>query len=433
MLDLDLEMEPTIEQGFNFDSKSSLLKRSLILRNFESSLSKKIAKPTSDDYFGEWWKSFLTSREAPIADLRQRKVRVLDLFSSVGGLSLGFNELLTTLGLRMESLLAVDLDPEALQVYASNFHSKGILNESVKDLVESRIRGTGVESRYVFQPEVAHAALDQIVGKVDVVLAGPPCQGHSNLNNYSRRDDPRNGLYLTVPSIAIALKAPIVIIENVPSVVHDKEGVVQTTINLLRQNGYHVTSEVLAADNLGWAQTRKRFFIVAALKGQPLTLKSISRQFQHKAHGVGWAIGDLLDFDSEAMEHSTGNMSQENRDRVLRLFSEDLYNLPNDSRPKCHQDGTTYSSVYGRMWWDKPAPTLTTGFQSPGRGRFVHPLRPRVLTPREASRIQGFPDWFSFEGLDGRKPNRTQMGKWIGDAVPSILGYTAGLAVADLL
>ena len=78
------------------------------------------------------------------------------------------------------------------------------------------------------------------------------------------------------------------------------------------------------------------------------------------------------------------------------FFEHDLYNLPNSERPDCHKDGTTYGSVYGRMFPDRPAPTITTGFMTPGRGRFIHPLLPRTLTPWEAARIQGFPDTYNF-------------------------------------
>ena len=73
-----------------------------------------------------------------------------------------------------------------------------------------------------------------LVGDADVLLAGPPWQGHSNLNNHSRRTDERNELYLTVPATAIALDIPLVIIENVPAVVHDRLGVVAATTELLR-------------------------------------------------------------------------------------------------------------------------------------------------------------------------------------------------------
>ena len=80
------------------------------------------------------------------------------------------------------------------------------------------------------------------------------------------------------------------------------------------------------------------------------------------------------------------------------------------------------------MSWDKPAPTITTGFLTPGRGRFIHPLKPRVLTPHEAARVQGFPDWFDFCTPIGKSLSRTNLTKWVGDAVPSVLGAAAVIA-----
>ena len=77
------------------------------------------------------------------------------------------------------------------------------------------------------------------------------------------------------------------------------------------------------------------------------------------------------------------------------------------------------------MRWDKPAPTITGGFQTPGRGRFIHPKRRRVLTPHEAARVQGFPDLFDFVSPLGDRLSRSYLSKWIGDAVPSILGTAA--------
>ena len=75
--------------------------------------------------------------------------------------------------------------------------------------------------------------LEHMVGCTDVVMAGPPCQGYSNLNDRTRRNDRRNELYLTVPAMAVALQARIVIIENVHAVLHDRLGVVDSAIALL--------------------------------------------------------------------------------------------------------------------------------------------------------------------------------------------------------
>ncbi|NEJ83128.1 hypothetical protein GR268_42370, partial [Rhizobium leguminosarum] len=77
--------------------------------------------------------------------------------------------------------------------------------------------------------------------------------------------------------------------------------------------------------------------------------------------------------------------------------------------------------------WDKPAQTITTGFGTPGQGRYIHPMRRRVITPHEAARIQGFPDWFDF-APPGTDVKRKNLAKWIGDAVHPILGYAVALS-----
>jgi DNA (cytosine-5)-methyltransferase 1 len=120
-------------------------------------------------------------------------------------------------------------------------------------------------------------------------------------------------------------------------------------------------------------------------------------------------------------------LSKENQRRINFLHDHDIYDLPNAERPECHQNGTTYRAVYGRMKWDKPAPTLTTGFLTPGRGRYVHPIERRTLFPREAARIQGFPDAYRFE-LPSQPLGRSAIAKGIGDAVPSILGFAAAMS-----
>jgi DNA (cytosine-5)-methyltransferase 1 len=121
-------------------------------------------------------------------------------------------------------------------------------------------------------------------------------------------------------------------------------------------------------------------------------------------------------------------LSEENRRRIDFLHDNDLYDLPNEQRPECHQNGTTYRSVYGRLRWDEPAATVTTGFMTAGRGRYIHPLERRTLLPREAARIQGFPDSYRFASNGNREVTRTAIAKGVGDAVPTPLGFAAGLA-----
>lgn len=278
-------------------------------------------------------------------------------------------------------------------------------------------------------------ALAGEIGDIDLFLAGPPCQGHSNLNNKTRREDPRNLLYVTAVALGVGLQAKSIVIENVPDVVNDKSDVVNIAKALLKAAGYAwIDSGILAADHLGGAQTRKRYFLVASRVAEPkaeLSIQEVAKGLKYAARPLSWAIGDLLSDPSQEPKTSimdtTPTLSADNLARIHHLFDNDLYDLPNEVRPDCHKDGHTYPSVYGRLWWDKPSQTITTGFLTPGRGRYIHPLRPRVISPHEAARIQSFPDNFSFVVDPANPPSRTGLQKWIGDAVPPLLGYAAAL------
>lgn len=387
------------------------------------------ASVDSSDAFAAWWKSFLLADQTQV-DFNAKPVRYVDLFSSVGGLSLGASEAITALGMRPISLLAADIDETALRVYRRNIKPREVVNESVRSMVDFRISGKGGLAKFVYDPVIRDAKLKDAVGKTDLVLAGPPCQGHSTLNNHSRGDDPKNLLYLTVPAVAVALQARHVVIENVPNVVNDVSAVVETTQQLLRNAGYRLTYAVLAADRLGWPQTRKRYFLVASRDSDPIPLGLLAQQLQRESLPVSWVLSESLDrpLDNNDVLFSVPKLSAENKTRVDYLFDQDVYDLPNEIRPDCHKDGTTYGAVYGRMPWDRPAPTITGGFLTPGRGRFVHPKLRRVMTPLEAARVQGFPDWFKMFPDANGQPSRAELAKWIGDAVPSILGFTAVLA-----
>lgn len=385
----------------------------------------------AQDAFQSWWKSFLTRERLEVAS-DSPPLTILDLFSSVGGLTLGVSEGLRAMGRSVSVIGGVDVDADALASFELNHNSDRVVHKSVSELVDMRVTGRGTAARFAYTPEPT-GSLANLTRSPDLIVAGPPCQGHSTLNNHTRGDDPKNRLYLTVPALAAALEVPIVIIENVPNVVNDKQGVVSSAIQLLRSAGYHTTSATLAAHQLGWAQTRKRYFLVAIRDAYPIELPWLKTLLSRNPAPVEWAIGDLADaLDPTDVMLSQPEFSPENRERINYLFESGEHDLPLEIRPECHRDGTTYKAVYGRMVPGRPAPTITTGFVTPGRGRFIHPTRPRVLTPREAARIQGFPDWFEFVASGGGQPSRAMVAKWIGDAVPSILGFTAALATAPL-
>jgi DNA (cytosine-5)-methyltransferase 1 len=206
--------------------------------------------------------------------------------------------------------------------------------------------------------------------------------------------------------------------------------VVETARALFESAGYRVESGILAADAMGWPQTRQRFFMVAHRNEQPIPLRIVAEMLaEERPRSLMWAIEDLQDTTSPHLLDQPADLSDHNRSRIDWLFDNNGYELPPPERPPSHRNRTIYRSVYGRMRGEHPAPTLTTGFLSPGRGRYVHPTRRRTLTLREAARIQGFPDTYRFVANPANPPPRTKIAQWIGNAVPMPLGYAAALSL----
>jgi len=382
----------------------------------------------STDLASAWAKAYLLGEPIQHPSGTVGTMRTAELFCGSGGMAIGFGEACRELGLRVESQACLDHDAEAVEVYAANHGSRVRSARSASEIVDFQVLGDGPTAEFLYEPELVDASWADVAGRVDALLAGPPCQGHSNLNNHTRRVDKRNQLYLTVPATAIALGADVVVIENVEAVVHDRSQVVETTKALLRAAGYVVEVGVISASAMGWPQTRRRYFMVARRSAAPLPIAEVMASLLSEPRGVMWAIEDLLTRPPDDRLHLTVELSDENRRRIDFLFDHDLYDLPLSERPECHQDGTSYGAVYGRLRPERPAPTLTTGFLTPGRGRYIHPFLRRTLTPLEAARIQGYPDGYDFFPDPKRPPKKLKLTKWIGDAVPMPLGYAAGLA-----
>lgn len=359
--------------------------------------------------------SWLRSLERPEVSVPRGVIRCADLFCGIGGLSVGLEEAAWSLGLEVEHVLAADADAGLLERYGENFGALHRHAEPIETLVDGEPGAPLTE---------AERKLERMVGDLDVVLAGPPCQGHSDLNNHTRRDDPRNALMLRVARFAEVCRPRALLIENVPAAQRDRDGVVERTRAHLELLGYEVDSGVQRADEVGVAQRRRRFFLLASLDSTPSLTGSITRR-RRPERSVMWAIGDLGSEGETAFESSAVH-SEENQRRIAHLFEHGLYDLPNSERPACHRDKEhSYTAVYGRMRPDEPAPTITVGFGSTGQGRFVHPREPRTLTPHEAARVQSFPDWFDFGPL-----RRGQLQKAVGNAVPPKL---ASAVVSGLL
>ena len=363
--------------------------------------------------------AWLTSRRAPTSVTVGEPIRCVDLFSGLGGMSLGIAEAARALGRPFDLAWAADIYDHARTTLKSN-HTlrRKPFRHPIERLLDGKI-GQPLSAR--------ERALKSTIGPIDVLVGGPPCQGHSGLNNHTRRIDPKNALMLRMVRAAEVFEPTHVIIENVPGVVKDQNRVMDHTITQLEgisQLGYRTDSAVVKAERLGVAQTRHRMFIVASETTTP-SLETTVTQMALPERPFEWACGDLeaepgSGFDSPTVAH------QATRDRIEWLFAEPgRFNLPNDLRPKCHQKPHRYGTVYGRMWPNRPAGTITTGFMVMGQGRFVHPNKPRTLTPHEGARLQFLPDWITIP-----KRNREDYRVLIGNAVPPKVAYAVSL---DLL
>ncbi len=378
------------------------------------------------DGHAAWWQSFLRAKTMP-AKPSGSTVNIVDAFCGSGGLALGVKTAIEAVGKRANFAAVIDTDAVALDIHRANLGSRRCISSSVATLVDFHVVGLGEDAKFGYAPEVVDDALAS-VGQIDMFIAGPPCQGHSNLNNHTRRQDPRNDLYVAASALGVALGAETIIIENVPTVLNSHSNVVSTAVGLLRSSGYGVSMGVLKADELGSAQRRNRHFLLA-VRDRNLSagyLLETAACFVERPLPISWAIGDLLDSDSVRLVDTSPTLTSVNSERIDFLFDNDLYDLPDAQRPDCHKNGTTYTSVYGRLHWDKAAPTITTGFGTPGQGRYIHPIKRRLITPHEAARLQGFPDWFDF-APPGVPVKRKHLNKWIGDAVHPILGYTMAI------
>lgn len=347
----------------------------------------------------------------------------VDLFAGCGGMSVGLWEAARRAGRRLELPLVLEKEPAYASVFEFNFP-------------EARVESALVEEFFPGEPSAALSKADRKLrtdlGPIDILVGGPPCQGHSNLNNWTRRSDPRNQLYLRMARAAKVLQPSVVVIENVTAVQQDVDDVVGQTTGALEALGFTVASHVVDLHRIGVPQRRRRHLLLASCVEAVVPDDALASLDEDLSDGrdLRWAIGDLENVSGPGVMDLPSSMSADNRARAEYLARTKTYELPDSERPPCHRHGGhSYKSAYGRLHWDRPAQTITTGFGSMGQGRYLHPSKLRTITPHEAARIQTFPDWFTF----GAEPKRTQMATMIGNAVPPLLMVRLGSYLIDAM
>ena len=352
-------------------------------------------------------------------------IRSVDIFSGCGGLTLGVSEACRRMALGHSVEMASEMDSRILGIFKDNFAPTLSLEGDIRDYFDGDVSNPSLTDS-----ESLLIADNPGIIDPELLVGGAPCQGHSDLNNHSRRNDPRNSLYFSMIRATRVIRPKAVIIENVQTVTSSKEKVVERSIKLLEKLGYRVSHGVIKAEEFGVPQLRRRHFLVASLGSKP-DFSILDEYRRIRVRNLRTALYGLeSSYDEGDLFNSSAKSSERNRERMTWLLENDEYDLPNSERPPCHQNGHNYPAVYGRMRWDVPAHTITAGFGSNGQGRFMHPDFPRTLTPHEAARVQTFPDWFDFSGHNGL---RKTLSKSIGNAVPPLLAmYVAHVALLSI-
>lgn len=397
-------MNQSIER---FEFNGNQIQRFIMCRDGHEEMTSITA--TTADFDQSWLKSNTSVLFAPKGD----KIRLADLFCGTGPMTLGVIEAAKALNLDIEPVFAIDFEPSASSNYSLNFPTCNVVTDDITKILDGEIGSS---------PTPNEKSLIENLGEIDFLIAGPPCQGHSDLNNHTRRNDPRNQLLFRACRFIELFKPSYFIIENVQGIRHDKNNVLEDAKNILASLGYYLSEQLLMASDFGVAQNRRRFLLIGTRNKIDINLEPYKI---NTPRPVLWAIADLIDtYDPLNIFNSSATHSKVNQKRIDYLFENELHELPYQERPKCQRTpNNRYTSVYGRMYANKPAPTITSGFGSIGQGRFCHPNLRRTLTPHEAARVQFIPDHFKFSNL----LSRVALQKMIGNAVPPKLTYIIGL------
>jgi DNA (cytosine-5)-methyltransferase 1 len=332
--------------------------------------------------------------------------RLIEGFCGPGGMSLGLKEA----GFKIAH--AFDVDSASVQTHNRNLGKHAVVADA-KDV-----------SGFLLLAELGLKR-----GELDLFAGGPPCQGFSKQKRGAHLGDSRNDLVSEYIRIVTELNPRFFFFENV-AIFGQKRG--KRYISMMHEllHDYEISDRLINSANFGLPQARERFLVVGRRRDVQGAF-AFPDKIVSKKMTVGEALIDLPEPPSdysvhpEFANHQKSRVTEANIERFSHVPQGGGWkNIPYELRLPCHQRVDTekggWPDVFGRLEWNGLCPTITGGFDSFTRGRYGHPLQDRPLTPREAARIQGFPDNYVFEGTRGDV--RSQ----IGNAVPPPVSYGVG-------
>jgi DNA (cytosine-5)-methyltransferase 1 len=333
-------------------------------------------------------------------------ISAVDLFCGVGGLTHGLQRA------RIPVVAGIDIDPTCRYPFVKNNGSKFIY----KDI--GGIPSYDVQELFP-------------IGDVRILVGCPPCQPFSNytLKNKNRKYDEKWSLLYAFARIIRSIEPDLISMENVPQI-RDKKPF-RNLLRVLERMRYHVWFQNVKCELYGIPQRRTRLVLIASKYGRISLNPPETNPSDCKT--VRDAIGFLEPLECGGCSktdplHRAQNLSPLNRERLTQSKPGGTWKDWNPELvSRCHRKkgGKSFYTIYGRMTWDEPSPTITTQFYNYGSGRFGHPEQLRALSLREGALLQSFPIEYEFIEPGG-KLLFNNIGKLVGNAVPVVLGEVIG-------
>lgn len=343
---------------------------------------------------------------------RFKTIKAVDLFCGAGGLTHGLGNV------GIDVVAGYDVEESCRYAYEHNNKAK-FINKDVTELSGSEIKG-------------------HLVGADYTLLAGcAPCQPFSTYTRTTRTDGEKNkrwGLLGSFQRLIGEVLPDFVTMENVPGLA--KQPVFDSFLNALVQNEYNFDYKIVYCPDYGMAQTRKRLVLVASRFADIKLVKPSHSPEEYKT--VADVIGNVPSITAgqthqEDKLHRSSILSEINLRRIQASTPGGTWlDWPDELRADCHKkdSGKTFPSVYGRMAWNQPSPTITTQCNGYGNGRFGHPDQDRAISLREAALLQSFPEKYEFTPSN-EVWSIAALAKMIGNAVPVRLGEIVGRSILN--
>ena len=335
---------------------------------------------------------------------RLPKIEVVDLFCGIGGLSYGMK----SKGFKI--LEGFDLDATCKYAYEEN-NDATFVYKDIREVTKDDI-------------------LPFYSKKSVKILAGcAPCQPFSSYAfKNKKKDKNKYSLLDEFGRLVKEIHPDIVTMENVPAIASFKlKSVLADFVNVLQEEGYYVKYQVVYCPDYGIPQTRKRLVLLASRLGEITLIPPTHKKDDYVT--LRDAIGDLppLEAGESCLTdtlHRCRALTPLNLQRMMATpYGGGWKDWPKELQLECHKKdgGKSFGSVYGRMVWDEPAPTMTTECTGIGNGRFGHPVQNRAISAREAALIQTFPATYKFFPNE-QEVSLAKASRYIGNAVPPKLG-----------